>query len=447
MSARRIAWGFVANLYDKLLIAGVQLVMVPVLVLHWGLHLYGCWVVLATVPGFLALADLGFGGAAFVRMTSLVARGERDGAVVVWQTACQMIAIASAATLALALLVIWSVPAGWLPQDPRLSDGDARFVLVLLALYALVVFQGSLQAAGYASAQLFPLLVTVNAHVILAENVLLGIAAVSGHGPLAGAAALLVGRAGGVTLAALLLRRRASWLRLGIDRADAGERRVLARSAVSMLAIPLAQATALQGGVIALGAAAGPAATPAFAAARTLSRIGLQATQLLTHALLPEFTAADGRGDRRGQAMMLCAVVAASILTALPFAFLLGFAGDWLMGVWTKGAVTPTPGLMPVMALSVMLSGLWSPLSSLMYAIDRQGAFAWAYLATGLISLLVTFALGRILGATGAAVAFTALDAVMLVVVGRFAVTHWLRGLPVGEVARALLTRGRQALR
>lgn len=446
MRSRRIAWGVAANLYDKLLIVAVQLVMVPVLVGGWGLHLYGCWLVLAAVPGFLALADLGFGGAAFVRMTSLVARGERDAAVVVLQTASQVVAVATIVMLIVALAVIWAIPGDWLPQDRQLSDGDARLTLVLLALYAAVMFQGSLLSAGYMSVQLLPMLAVVNAHILLFENVLLGAAAVTGHGPLVGAAALLVGRMGGLACSAMLLRRRAPWLQLGMSRANAVERRALGRSAAGMLAIPLAQATALQGSVLALGAAAGPAALPAFAAARTLSRIGLQATQLLTHALLPEFTSAEARGDREGQATMLCAVVGAAMLTALPFALVIGFGGEWLMGVWTKGAVTPPAGLMPVMAASVLLSGLWSPLSSLMYAIDRQGAFAWAYLLASLASLLATFALSRAMGATGAAITFAALDAVMLVVVGRFGVTHWLRGLPMADVARALLTRGRRAM-
>lgn len=443
-SGRRIAWGVAANLYDKLLIAGIQLLMVPVLVLHWGLHLYGCWIVLATIPSFLALADLGFGGAAYLRMIALVAQGKRDAAVVVLQTACQAVAVASAMVLPVALLAIWSVPDAWLPSDPALPPGDARLVLGLLVLYALAVFQAMLQGAGYASVQLAPLFAFTGAHVLLLESALLGIAVVTGHGPVAGAAALLVGRLTGIVAQWLVLRRHAPWLHFGVARADAAERRILARSAVGMLAVPLALATALQGSVIALGAAAGPAATPAFVAARTLSRIALQVTQLLTHALMPEFTAAHARGDRHGQAGMLLAVSGTAALAALPFALLIGLGGDWILRLWTGGAVTAPPGLMPAIALSIVFGGLWAPLSNLMLAIDRHAAFAWPYLLLASVSVGITYALGHVLGSTGAALALAGLDAAMCVVVGRFAAMHWLRGLPLGAVARGHMARVRR---
>jgi O-antigen/teichoic acid export membrane protein len=437
LSRRRIALGLAANVYDKLLIAGIQLLMVPMLVLHWGLHLYGCWLVLATIPSFLALADMGFGGAAYLRMIALVAQDKRDAAVVVLQTACQVVAIASVVVLILALLVIYSVPGGWLPSDPALSAGDARTVLAVLVLYALAVFQKMLQGAGYASVQLAPLFSLTAAHVVLLENALLVAAVLAGYGPVVGAAALVTGRIVGTLCQWLLLRRRAPWLRFGIARADAAERRILARSAVGMIAIPLSAATALQGSVLALSAAAGPVAAPAFVAARTLSRIGLQATQLLTHALMPEFTAAHARGDRNGQAGMLLAVVGAAAFAALPFALLIGLGGDWILALWTKGMVTAPPGLMPAIALSVAFGGLWPPLSNLMLSIDRHGSFAWPYLALATLSVAATYLLGRSFGATGAALALAGLDACMCLVVGRFAVKTWLHGLPLGTVARA----------
>lgn len=445
MRRRRIVWGFAANTYDRLLIAGVQLVTVPVLVLHWGLHLYGCWLVLASLPGFLALADLGFGGAAFVRMVGLVARGEREAAVVVLQTACQVVAIASALLFGMASLVIWVIPAGLLPHDPALTDTAARQTVLLLVLYTLAVFQGSLQSAAFASVQLFPLYAFTNAHLYLFEGTLFGIAVLTGHGPVIGAAGLAAGRALGVFGQAWLLRRRAPWLRYGFARASASERRLLGRSAVSMLAVPLGQALTLQGSVVALGVAAGPAATPAFAAARTLSRIGLQLTQLLTNALMPEFSAAHARGDRHGQAAMLCAVVAAACLVAIPFALVIGIAGDRAMALWTGGKLIPPAGLMPAVALSVVFGGLWLPLSSMMYAIDRQASFAWAYLLLGAGSVAATLWLGGRSGAPGAALAVAVLDASMCVVVGRFARAHWLRGLPTAAFARAVVARGRTA--
>lgn len=441
MIARRIGLNLAATVYDKLLVAGVQLALVPLLVMHWGVPVFGSWVLLSAVPAMLALGDFGFGGAAFVRMTALVARGQRDAAVVVLHTARQVVLFVGALLLAVASAAIWSIPDAWLPRTVGLGAGDARAVLQLLLIYALVVLQGTLQASSFASVRLFALSYFVNAHVILLENVLLAGAVLLGHGPVAAAAAMLTGRLVGTAGQALLLRWRVPWLTFGIARADPAERRVLARSAASMVAVPAAQSLALQGTVIVLGAAAGGAAVPAFAAARTLSRIGLQATQLLTQALIPEFAVARAEDNRRGQAAMLLAVLGLTTTLALPFAMVLAIAGDWLLRLWTGGALAVPAGLMPVVALSVVFAALWQPLSNLMMAIDRQAAFAWAYLTLGPISLAITYAGARLLGGTGAAIGAAALDAAMMVVVGRFAWRHWLRGLPVGEVAQTAFRR------
>jgi hypothetical protein len=55
--------------------------LVPVLASRWGLELYGQWLLLATLPQFLSMSDLGFATAAGTRMTMAVARGDRDEAL------------------------------------------------------------------------------------------------------------------------------------------------------------------------------------------------------------------------------------------------------------------------------------------------------------------------------------------------------------------------------
>lgn len=433
MSRRRIALGIGANMFDRLVIAGCQLALVPILAHRWGLHLYGCWVLLATMPGFLALADLGFGGAASVRMTALIAQGERDRAVVVLHTALRSVALASALVLLLAWTAVVLIPAAWLPTDVYLAPVQARLVLAILVLYALAVLQSGVQVGAFRSVSLFPLGAFAATMTYLAETLLVAVAALAGMGPVAAAAGMLLGRLGGLVAQQRLLARMMPWLRFGIARAEATEARVLAAPAMAMLAIPLGQATVLQGSVVALGAAAGPAATPAFAAARTLSRVGLQVINFVTHAVQADFTMAAARDDRPTQARLLLAVLGTAVLATTPFTLVVGFAGPWLMRLWTHGAIQPPPGLMPTMAVAVLLGGLWAPLSTMMLAVNRHAAFSYAYLLLGLFMLGATYLLAARFGATGAAMAMAALDAAMTVVVGRFVFTHWLRGLPLRE--------------
>jgi O-antigen/teichoic acid export membrane protein len=163
--------------------------------------------------------------------------------------------------------------------------------------------------------------------------------------------------------------------------------------------------------------------------------------------MMPEFTAAQARSDQVAQARMLVALIGAALLAALPLRAADRLGGDWLLARWTGGAIIAPPGLMSAIALSVALGGLWTPLSAMMLAIGRQGAFVWAYLLIGIASVGGTYWLAQTLGATGAALAVAALDLCMCVVVGSFAYRHWWRGFPTGPAARAMWARGRAVLR
>ena len=64
----------------------IQLGSVPILAHSWGLERYGVWLVMLAVPGYLAVADLGYQGAAANDMTASVAKGERGMARSVFQS-------------------------------------------------------------------------------------------------------------------------------------------------------------------------------------------------------------------------------------------------------------------------------------------------------------------------------------------------------------------------
>ena len=57
---RRILHGLGANAYGQLVVIVIQLAGVPILLRAWGMQLYGEWLILAAIPTYLSMADLGF---------------------------------------------------------------------------------------------------------------------------------------------------------------------------------------------------------------------------------------------------------------------------------------------------------------------------------------------------------------------------------------------------
>ena len=223
MRRQRIARGVAAALFDKSVIALMQLLAVPVLATRWGLDVYGGWVLLSTLPSFLGISDFGFATAAGTRMTMLVATERRDEAAVVFQSAWAVILASSAAMIALALAATWAAPPSFLPHG--FAAGDARLTLSLLLLYGIVALQGSILIAGFRCAGRFATAVTWAGVSILIENGAMIATVLLGGRPVSAAAAMLAGRTASLLVQTVLLHRQVPWLRLGLSKARRTEAR------------------------------------------------------------------------------------------------------------------------------------------------------------------------------------------------------------------------------
>lgn len=407
--------------FDKLVVAGTQLVLVPILATRWGLELYGQWLLLATVPQFLSMSDFGFATAAGTRMTMAVATGDRDAAIRIFQSAWRAILTSSALLIALLLAAVWTVPDSALGASASAAAGELRLTLAILAVYGVVAVQGSIVFAGFRAARLFATGAFWNAVVLLIENAALVIAVLRGGGIVAAASAWLAGRLLALVGQHLLLRRKVPWLAIGLSQGNWREAGGLLAPAGSVMLLPLAQALALQGTALVIGVAAGPAAVPVFAAVRTLSRVGMQMCWIVSTPLMPEVSAATARADRKALAALLLVTLAFSALLVVPFACGFMIAGQHLIAIWTQGTIAAPRALVTFMGLAIALGGIWYPVSNLLLACERQAGYTPWYLALALASLPVSYGLVRAIGVSGAGLALAALDFAMLVIVANLA--------------------------
>src|SRR3984885_3900212 len=99
---RRILRGVGSTALGPLITIVVQVISVPVFLHSWGAKLYGEWLILSAIPTYLAFSDIGFGNVAANDMTMRVAAGDRDGALVTFQSTWLLI---SACSLAAGTLV------------------------------------------------------------------------------------------------------------------------------------------------------------------------------------------------------------------------------------------------------------------------------------------------------------------------------------------------------
>jgi O-antigen/teichoic acid export membrane protein len=447
MSRKRIALGVGASVIERIAVSLTQIGLVPILATHWGLERYGGWSMLMTLPSLLVLGDLGFGGAAVVRMTMEVARGERAAARATVRSAAQVLAAACGVLFTVACCAAVFLPGSALPAIPGETGSELRLSIILLTAYTSVVLFSALLQGVFRSTGRFAQSVGIATFTYLLENALLITAILLGKGILGGVIALTLGRTIGYLVNLIAAARLRSGLLPALSGGSAQVRRELLRPALATMSIPLATALLLQGTVAGLGAVAGTLAVPAFVAARTLSRIGLQATQVLTGALMPEFGGASAREDHARVLKLFVLLSATATVIAVPFAAVLAIAGPWIVLVWSNHRIHAEPAMMLAIAVSALCGALWKPLSDLMLAQQRQTAFAPVYAALAIAGVAFTLLASPKLGSTAPALALALVDLAMLGLVGRFAWRNWASHGSIRATLRGLWHDGRSGLR
>lgn len=413
MMVARLVRGIGANALAQLAMLVVQLMLVPVMATRWGLERYGTWILLSSVPSYLSLSDFGFATAAASDMTMKVARGDRAGALVTFQSAWALIVAVSAVLAAVLLGLALLVPAAWVPSSAAAGPSEIRATLLILVLFALVCLQGSITQAGFQCAGRYAVGITLSAVTALVEGVAAVTIVVLGGSLVAVASSYLACRVASLVVQAAVLKRAVPWLGFGWRHGSRAEVRALWRPAVAVMALPLAQSIFLQGTTVVIGLAASPAAVPAFTAVRTLTRTGLQLATMINHAIMPEMAGAVAVQDERLQARIVAITLAASAAAVLPLGIGILLLGHWFVGVWTHGAIVPSMALIAVMTLVMMLQGFWVPLSNLLLAANRHGSYSYVFLAASAAFTALAYPMALWAGAVGAGLALLGLDCFM----------------------------------
>lgn len=419
MMRRRLIFGVASMAYGKFVSAAIQLAMVPALASAWGVALFGQWLMLATIPAFLAASDFGMGTAAGNRMIGEVARSEESEALTTFQSGFWSILICTGTIGTAVIAAVMMIPDHLLGLNEGMTGSEAREVLVVLILFGLLALQGSLFMAVMRAQGAFARSTTWEATIQLAEGAAVISVALSGREPIHAAFAYLTVRGVGVTGHVLLARRHARWLSVGLAHFRMDRARELLRPALAAMMLPLSTAGLLQGTALAVGAAAGAAAVPVFTSLRTLSRVVLQVLMTINLPILPEFTGQFARGNREWIARATAGIASFNAFAGLVGAVALGLLGEWLLEWWTGGRIVAPLAMIWLTAAAIAANTLWNPMSNLLLAVNRHLGFANIYVGASCLTVALTYVAVVQFGVTGAAATILLMDLFMLVIVTR----------------------------
>jgi O-antigen/teichoic acid export membrane protein len=402
---RRLGWSFLSNIVSRFSQTAITFIQVPVFLHFWSVPLYGEWLVLNSIPNYLAFSNSGFGTVAGNDMTMLVAGGNRERALQVFQS-CWWLILTICTTITLLLCgTLYFLPAALLLKISTISETDTKWIIFYLAVSILLAQLEMLLQSAYRSIGRYPYGAFVKSAMAVAAFSCTLLSVILGYGARTTALVYAVASIAGTIFLALLVKHDIPWIEFGWRHARFSEIRRITRPAIAFMGFPIGIALNMQGTLLAVSYALGPVSVVVFSTARTVSRGALQMVQMINSTFEPELTLSFGAGKidltraLHRRACQLALLVAAVVVSGVMV------VGPYFLHHWTGGHVPPSRGLLSVLLVVVVVYALWSTSSTLLTSTNQHQKMAAVYLAATSLTCVVCYFFARWEGLFGAAAA------------------------------------------
>ena len=405
--------GFASNWFGKFTATIIQLVQVPIYFHFWATTVYGDWLIVSAVPTQLAFSSAGFGSVAANEMTMLVAGGDREGALRVFQSCWWLIAFICSAVGLLLVPVLYFLPVADLLNVHAINPSDTKWIVFYLGISVLFSQLEWLMGAAYTCVARYPYGSLLKNMFSLAAFAATMVPVLLGYGPRTAALVFATANIVGTITFGLCVRHDMPWIEFGWRHARFSEIRRMAAPAFAFMGFPMGNALNLQGTLIAVGYALGPVSVAVFASARTVSRVALQMVQMVNNTVWPELSIAYGARNWDLLRSLHRRACQTALILALAIVICMMTFGPWFLTHWTGGHVPPSRPLLAILLLGIVIYALWSTSSTLATATNRhQRLAAWYVAGTG-ITVIATYFLARRYGLYGAAASLAISEIIM----------------------------------
>ncbi|WP_128891291.1 lipopolysaccharide biosynthesis protein [Erythrobacter sp. HKB08] len=420
-----------------------QLLLIPVLLAAWSVELFGEYLLIAAIPTYIALSDLGVVQSGSNELARRAGEGDEEGAHRFFRDLVVTFLRWSLLLLVVLAAVVMAVPlADWLGLR-QISSAEAKWTFGLLAAAAIISQNSLALLGGMRARRIMPAGLWTRAIGTILRLAATFIAVkFFDTGPVAIGAIMLASRIGEYAAQSVILRRAdfAATLNLFARRSQKLGRYVA--SGLEYLMFDLAKALLLQGAVIIIGLTLGAVAVAVFSTHRTLARAVSQIVQTALVPLQAEAGLMGGASQRTGLARLVIATTRLAVWTCLAVALALFVAGPAIFELWTGGKIAFAPELYGLLVGAVLFEAVWMLTAQARMGTNRHRPIAWSFLAVAACAVAGMSASVTLV--TAAAVLLVAEIVMCLVAIP---LTVSLLDMRVGAYLRAILRFPSEELR
>jgi len=397
----------------------IRFVEVPLFLAFWGTNLYGEWLVIAALPAYLTMSDMGFARATNQQMAMLVASGRRQEALSAFQSSSLLIFALSLVLSGLFVVALWGLPVETVFQIRSIARADFLWIISLLGLQIIISSQALLLFGGYYCVQRYPIGTLFLMLIRFGQFAGVVAAVFLGAEPVTVAAVMLATQAIGFIAMRVGLLRVTPWLCYGLTNVRFSVIRQLLRPALASMVFPLGQALNYQGSRLIIGAVLGPAAVVLFVAHRQLARL-LYLFVTFSYPFQSELGNLFGRSDM--QAFRRLARTSFQILAWVTIGAAVGewFFGRFVFNIWVAGRIEFNQGLFLLLLAASGGEALWSIVATPIFATNQHIYIARVYMIINAILLPALYIMAKQFGMLGLTSGLFVAEGVMLWLTTRY---------------------------
>lgn len=391
----KVVWSMLIS--NGLTIA-LQLLMVPALIHAWGVQGYGEWLILYTIPGYLALADLGIITTANNKVESLCTKGNFCAATRTYFNSILLLC-AILSTIGLIGIVLTAIAGSnftGLFQD--LSKTDVYKIEILLFIDTAVLLTFNHHTALYRTLGKFNQTVNWQASGRVFPTIGLCIAALSGASILTATFAMLISRFFFLIVMLTNLVNSIYWLHACWFRLDPTEIKRLLKNAASFMTIPISNMIYLHATTLIVASVSSPTVVATFGTMRTFTRMIPQIVSIAGRSNWSEITQAQAKKELGNfESIRKKVLIQTFLFTGVSVAFF-ALVGPSIYKMWTGGEIYFEPKIYYSLVTNSAAIALCYSVEVFLLATNRAKAYALATLSGTITQIILGYTFISIIG-------------------------------------------------
>lgn len=385
---KRLISGFGANVIGQFINLIIQLISIPLFLKYWDVEMYGEWIILSSIPAFLAMADLGFTSAAGNEMTLQVGASRKDYALEIFQSTLQLLNIISLICIVF-IVIISFLPLKIILNIKTVSEIEVNYIIICLIIQVICQIHCNLISVGFRSNGENATGVWIVNFFQITSILAITIGLNNNSGPVQIAVILLASKTLQLIISIYLIQQKSKWLRYGYKSSRFQTIKEMSKKSIIFLAFPAGNILKNQGLLMAIGSILGPTAVVVFSSTKTMVNGIAQIMNVINNSVMGEISLAYGAGNLKLVSRIHKLSCQFAFITTLFCVLILGIFGEKIIDLWTHSSNIYNQNLLFILLLGALINSIWNTGSVVLYATNNHKSYAIIFLFIAIVTLFL----------------------------------------------------------